>query len=219
MKKLNGLIFLIIFPLSLWAQEKINQFNSQGERHGIWKKTYNNGNLRYIGTFENGKEVGEFKYYSEHNPKHPSIIKTFDSNGVAVVKFYSEKGILESLGHMQQRSRIGKWVYYSKDGVTVIAEEHYEQGELDGQVITYYPNGKPTEIFNYKKGKLHGLAKRYSDEGILLDEVRYENGKRNGLAKYYNTKGELLYSGFYANDLKVGNWKYTKDGKRDSISN
>lgn len=219
MRRLRVILWSILVPMSLFGQEKINQFNANGERHGVWKKNYDNGNVRYTGTFNNGKEVGEFKYYNENNSKHPSITKKFNSIGISTVQFFSDKGVPESIGKMKDRRRIGKWVYYAKDGKTIISEENYKDGELEGQVITYYPNGQPTEVFNYKKGKIHGLVKRYSDEGIVLDEVMYEDGKRNGLAKYYNTKGELLYSGLYENDLKVGDWEYTKAGNRDKISN
>jgi antitoxin component YwqK of YwqJK toxin-antitoxin module len=219
MKGLLVALLVLSIPLSLMAQEKFNQFNSKGKRHGIWKKNFDNGNLRYTGTFNNGKEVGEFKYYSSTNSEHPIIVKKFDAKGIAKVFFYSEKGILESEGVMKGKHRIGKWIFFAKDGKTLISEENYKEGELEGQVITYYPNGQPTEVFNYKNGKIHGLVRRYSDEGIVLDEVMYEHGKRNGLAKYYNTKGELLYSGHYENDLKVGNWVYTKEGNRDKISN
>lgn len=201
------------------AQDRINQLNSRGERHGLWEKRYENGNLRYTGNFQNGQEVGEFKYYTENNPKYPSIVMRFDNRDIVTVSFYSDAGVLESTGTMQERRRIGKWVYYGKDGTTVISVEHYKNGELNGDVITYYPSGQPTEMYPYKEGKIHGVVKRYTDEGILLDEVRYEKGKRNGLAKYFNTKGELLYSGFYENDLKVGNWEYTEIGNRDHNSN
>lgn len=218
MKRLLSIILIIgILPMVLYAQENINQFDSNGARHGVWKKTYENGQIRYSGTFNHGKEVGEFKYYDENNPKFPIIVKKFNGS-VAEVHFFAETGVLESIGKMKNRSRIGKWRYFGRDGKTLISEENYVDGELEGKVVTYYSNGKPTEVFNYKKGKIHGLVQRFSNEGILLDAVNYEDGKRNGIAKYYNTKGELIYSGMYKNDLKVGNWEYTKDGKRDKVS-
>ena len=218
MKKLIIVLLIWTCPLSFFAQEKINQFNSKGERHGVWKKKYDNGTLRYTGTFSNGKEVGEFKFYSENNSKYPTIVKQFNSDGFSKVYFFSENGVPESEGFMKGKQRVGKWKYFAKDGKTLISEENYTEGELDGQVITYYPDGKPTEVFPYKNGKIHGMMKRYSNEGIVLDEVMYKDGKRNGLAKYYNTNGQLLYSGMYENDLKVGSWVYTEIGNRDKIT-
>ena len=219
MKKQVVVLLMLCFPLSFIAQEKINQFNSNGERHGTWKKTFENGNIRYAGTFQNGKEVGEFKYYSENNSKYPIIVRKFQPNGISEIYFYSENGVPESKGLMKGKLRIAKWIYFAKDGKTLLSEENYSEGKLEGDVITYYPNRKPTEVYPYKHGQIHGIMKRYSNEGIVLDEVVYENGKRNGLAKYYNTKGQLLYSGMYKNDLKVGNWEYTEIGNRDKTSN
>lgn len=213
------LLVLLLFPIAISAQEQMNQFDSNGQRHGLWQKTYEDGQLRYSGTFKNGKEVGVFNYYSPKSPKYPTIVKNFKSDGTAQVFFYSEKGIPESEGAMSGKERIGKWVYYAKDGKTILSIENYVKGVLEGEVKTFYANGKPTEILNYRNGKIHGLVQRYSDEGVLLDEVNYENGKRNGAAKYYNTKGELIYSGMYKNDLKVGTWEYTKAGNRDGVTN
>lgn len=217
MKKLKFVILILLYPMSLLAQEEINQFNSKGERHGVWKKYYDNGNIRYTGTFQNGKEVGEFRFYSENNSKFPTIVRQFDSDGLSKVFFYSENGVPESKGSMNGKLRVGKWIYFDKNGKTVLSEENYKDGVLDGELITFYPDGKPTEVYPYKNGKIDGMMRRFSNEGIVLDEVMYKDGLRNGPAKYYNTNGQLLYSGMYQNDIKVGNWVYTENGNRDQF--
>lgn len=196
------------------AQEKINQFNSEGERTGTWKKYYNNKRIRYQGQFEEGKEVGVFKYYSALSSDHPIAIKTFKKNSnKATIQFFTEKGILESEGEMNSKNRVGKWVYFHPDGKAILSEENYDNGILEGVSKTYYLTGKITEISHYKNGKLHGNLKRYADNGILLDDLNYENGKLHGAAKYYNVEGKLIYWGDYENDEKVGKWEYFENGK------
>ena len=64
------------FVLGIFSQ-KINQFDSENRRTGIWKKFYPNQEIRYEGQFKNGKEIGIFKFYEFSNSKHPSIIKNF----------------------------------------------------------------------------------------------------------------------------------------------
>ena len=200
-------IFSGIFTVS--AQEKINEFNKNGDRIGSWIKYYDNGKIRYQGQFEAGKEVGVFKYYSMVSSEHPIVIKTFSKEtGIAKVAFYSVEGKLESSGEMDGEKRVGKWFFYLKDGLTLISEEFYINGVLNGTATTYYRNGKITESLNYKDGKLEGSVKRFSDEGVLLDDLNYANGKLEGLAKYYNTFGKLRAFGNYENDLKVGKWQY-----------
>ncbi len=212
-------LFLMFFCAQLNAQEKINQFDLKGNRNGIWKKYYTNNNIRYEGQFKNGKEVGVFKYYSITSSKYPIAIKKFNSNNtIASVKFYTVEGILESKGEMDGKKRIGKWQYYHPDGKTIMIEENYLNGVLEGEFKSYYKTGKITEILNYKTGKLHGNTKRFADNGILLDDLNYKNGKLEGLAKYYNVDGKLIYTGKYENDEKVGEWEYYENGKKENVN-
>lgn len=211
----NLFIFLLLLiSVSGIAQEKINQLDDQGRRTGVWKKYYDNKNIRYEGQFEAGKEIGVFNYYGELNPKQPIIVKTFsEASDIAQVTYFYDGGTLQSVGSMKGTNRIGKWLYYNTDGKTIISEENYENGLLNGMATTYFSTGKKTEILIYKNGILHGNVLRYSSEGILLDDLQYENGKLHGPAKYYNVAGELVRKGLYENDEKVGNWEYFEIGE------
>jgi antitoxin component YwqK of YwqJK toxin-antitoxin module len=213
MSKLIVSILSLFFFFSAFAQEDINQLNAQGERVGVWKKYHANKRIRYQGQFENGKEVGVFKFYSIVSSDNPILIKTFSSrDGEVEVQFFSEKGVFESEGKMIGKERIGKWVYYT-NGKQIVAEEHYENGRLSGEYKIFYPNGKLTETSHFKDGKLHGNSKRYSDAGVLLDDLMYVNGEIHGEAVYYDASGKVRQKGLYENDLKVGVWEFYTDGQ------
>jgi antitoxin component YwqK of YwqJK toxin-antitoxin module len=204
----------MLFFLPLNAQEEINKFDLNGKRQGVWKKYYSNNNIRYEGTFKAGNEIGVFKYYDITDSTHPIIIKAFKPNStIATVSFYTVKGVLESTGTMDGKNRIGKWLYYYPDGKTLMIEENYVNGVLDGVFKSYYKTGKITEILNYKAGKLNGNTKRFADNGVLLDDLNYKNGKLEGAAKYYNINGKLIYAGHYKDDEKIGEWEFYKNGK------
>ncbi|PIE49702.1 MAG: hypothetical protein CSA39_01410, partial [Flavobacteriales bacterium] len=143
--------FLFVFPS--YAQQNINQVDADGNRHGLWKKYYKNNRIRYEGTFNHGKESGTFKFYSAANSEFPITIKKYGNNSdVAEVTFFTETGVLQSKGKMQGKNRIGKWLFYHEDGKTIMAEENYTNGLLDGEYKTFYNTGKPTEIAYYKNG-------------------------------------------------------------------
>ncbi|MHB1146193.1 MAG: toxin-antitoxin system YwqK family antitoxin [Lutibacter sp.] len=218
MKKLpyKSLFFFLLLFVSgtVMAQEKINQLDEQGRRTGVWKKYYDNKNIRYEGQFEAGKEIGIFNYYAELNSAHPILVKSYtEGSDNAKVSYFYEGGKLESEGTMNGKNRIGKWTYYNTDGKTIISEENYENGLLHGTATTYFSPGKITEVLTFKDGVLHGNVLRYSSEGILLDDLQYENGKLHGPAKYYNIAGKLIRKGNYENDQKAGNWEYFENGK------
>ena len=222
MKNYIPIIILAVLFLSnnsIIAQEKLNQLDNNGKRTGAWEKYYNNKRIRYKGQFVTGKEVGVFKFYSALNSDHPIAIKTFDkSSSIAEVKYYTEQGILESNGNMIGKKRVGKWLYYHKDGETIMSEENYVDGELNGEVKTFYKSGEITEILYYSKGKLHGNAKRYDIKGPLVSDLTYENGKLHGLAKYFDIDGKLMYTGNYENDVKTGEWEYYENGEQKNVN-
>jgi len=208
------LIFLLNFFVS-HSQDDVNQMDADGNRHGVWKKYYNNDRIRYAGTFDHGKEVGVFKFYSAVNSDYPIMVKEFDASGdLAKVSFYTPEGILESKGLMRGKQREGKWLYYHPDGKSVMSEENYLNGKLDGDYKTFYPSGEPTEITYYKNGLLHGNYKKYSIKGFLYQDFNYANGKLNGMAIYYSRKtGDLIKKGPFKDDLRVGTWENYVDGE------
>lgn len=87
-----------LFTALLVAQESFNQMDESGQRHGPWKKYYTGTKqLRYQGTFDHGKEVGEFRFYCQDCGDQPSVIKQFDKNSPeAVVSYFTPKGLLVS---------------------------------------------------------------------------------------------------------------------------
>jgi len=215
MNKFYLIVFFVAGIISINAQSKINQMDGNGERDGVWKKYYSNNRVRYVGQFEHGKEVGVFKYFSASNSDNPIIIKKYHRNDdLADVQFFTSSGVIESKGMMRGKNREGKWLFYHANGKTVMSEENYKNGKLDGSYKTFYSNGKPTEITSYKNGLQHGNYKKYSIKGFLYQDFNYANGMLNGLATYFSRKtGDIIKKGPYKDDLRVGTWENYVDGE------
>lgn len=208
-----GVLLTCFFTVDSTVAQKINQFDKNNQRTGIWRKYYENQKIRYEGEFKNGKEIGVFKFYDASSSQHPIIIKTFTRNTDSVkVEFFSIQGILQSKGFFIEKNRVGKWHYFFKDG-KIMSEEFYSQGKLQGKLINYYPNGKATEITEYQNGLKHGISQKYSSDGILIEEVTFEKGVLNGLAKYFELNGNLKEKGIYKNGKKFGKWEFYIDGE------
>jgi len=189
--------------------------DTEGKRDGTWKKYYTNNRVRYVGTFDHGKEVGTFKYYSASSSDYPIIIKEFHKNeNYADVQFFTTSGILESKGVMIGKKREGKWLFYHSNGKAIMSEENYKNGKLDGVYQTFYSNGELTEITSYKNGLIDGNYKKYSIKGLLYNDFNYSGGKLNGMAIYYSRKsGDLIKKGPFKNDMRVGTWENYVDGE------
>ena len=68
-KKITVLLILVVSFIGN-AQDKLNQFDDKGERHGTWKGYYDDSKLlRYEGSFIHGKESGLFTYYANSDKK------------------------------------------------------------------------------------------------------------------------------------------------------
>ena len=208
-------IFFILISTSLGAQEEINQMDSNGKRHGIWKKTFpGSQQLRYEGTFDHGKEVGVFKFYCEECGKQPTVVSTFnDKDNSAWVQYFTIKGKLVSEGKMINKEREGEWVAYHEKSKQVMSREFYKDGKLHGKQITYYPNGKVTEELSYVNGIKEGENLYYSPEGVLIKKLQYRNDQLEGAATYYDAFGVVVIEGNYKQGKKHGLWKYFKNGQ------
>lgn len=213
-KKIVVVLFLLFVSGEIISQSKINQFDKSGKRHGIWRKTHPNGNIRYKGQFEHGKEVGTFQFYAITGGEHPMVIKEFKKEtSLLDVYFYSNKGVIESKGKMDGKKRIGIWIYFFSDGTTILSSESYKDGLLDGEVKIYYKSGILTEVSHYKAGKLHGNRIRYSDSGVVTENLTYQDDIMHGPAIIYDNEGEIFAKGNYENGIKTGVWEFNMDGE------
>ena len=197
------------------SQPEINQFDSNGKRHGIWKKNFDNSEqLRYEGEFNHGKEIGVFKFYCEDCKSKPSVIKTFNGQGdSAEVNYYTKKGKLLSEGKMIGKNRVGEWIYYHSKSNGIMTKENYVNGKLDGLKNTYFLNNKLAEELMYVNGIKEGINNYYSPTGVLLKKLLYKNDELHGPATYYDGSGNVTLEGNYKDGKKHGIWKTYKNGK------
>lgn len=216
MKMRYSFIFFLMFTNFMLAQN-VNQFDANGKRHGIWKKTFEDSDvLRYEGQFEHGKEIGLFKFYKNYKKKAIlSATKLFNNtNEIAEVKFLASNGKVVSEGKMNGKTYIGTWKYYHKNSDQLLTIENYnDAGKLIGERLVYYPNGQVAEKQNYIDGKLHGESYWLSEKNVVLKTYIYDHDELHGEAKFYTPKGDLVSEGQYKRGKKDGVWKYYENGK------
>ena len=139
------LFILLTFSISINAQN-INQLNSSGKKHGIWKKTYDNGNLRYSGEFSNDIPIGIFYYY--YKTGELQLEKEFFHKGTAAATYiFYKNGNLKASGLYVNELKDSTWNYYNRDSVLIL-QEVYSKGILNGAVKTFYDEGS---IYEEKK--------------------------------------------------------------------
>ncbi len=200
---------------TLKAQEKTNQLDVDGKKHGFWKGVFEDSKRpRYEGTFEHGEEVGTFKYFD--NTKAQSLIATreFSEKGtVALTTFFDQKGNKVSEGKTINRLNEGIWNYYHKGSKQLMKVENYKNGKLEGLQKIFYPTGEIAEERNYKNGLKEGIYKIYAQNGKVLEEATFKNNLYDGLAIFRDANGQIVSQGNFVKNEKKGIWEFYKDGK------
>jgi len=212
------LLFLsvVFINFSVAQEEKFNQFNEKGNRHGVWKGVHEKSQRpRYEGTFVNGRETGVFKYFDD--TKAGTVIATRDfskGDGSCYVIMYNQKGNKVSEGLLnKERQNEGVWKYYHQNSPQPMSVETFRNGKLHGKSTVYYKNGKIASETHYKDGIKDGLYKKYSESGIVLEEIPYKNNQFFGKVIYRDINGKVISEGMYERGLKKGIWKFYENGK------
>ena len=193
-------------------KSKINQVDSQGQKHGFWTRKYKNGQVAYEVYFNHGKPVGEHKRYTENGTMYAHLI--FDNKGYAKAKLYNDNGKLGATGFYFDKKRDSTWIFFSKNG-DMIAKESYKKGVRHGYSRKYFDNGNVLEENRYIDGVEDGIWKQYYEDGTPRLEGRVSDGKLHGYYLQYKPTGALYIRGKHKDGLKDGIWKYnTIRGKK-----
>ncbi|WP_339886927.1 hypothetical protein [uncultured Flavobacterium sp.] len=213
-RKIVTVFILLISGLS-FSQESINQLDTKGERHGLWKGTYEESKRpKYEGVFEHGKETGIFKFFDD--TKAGKVIATRDftkGNETCYVTMFDRKNNIVSEGLLINKEYEGEWKYYHKESKVVMSSENYKKGILSGVKKTFYDDGSVAEILNFSEGKRNGNYKKFGVNEKILEDLNYKNDELHGVATYYDGLGNISIQGQYNEGLKSGVWKTYEKGK------
>lgn len=210
-----ALIIILVTCGSLTAQTDINLLNQNGKKQGPWKGLYEESKrVRYEGTFEDGKEIGTFKYYDDTKASSVLAERTFNpKDNSAYTVFFDQKKNKISEGKIIGKLREGEWIYYHENSTIPMTKERYKADKLNGLRQVYFPNGKIAEEINYTNGVREGNYRKYTPAGIVLEETFYKKGEIHGNAIFRGSDGKLASEGKFVNGLKKGMWKFYEGGK------
>ncbi len=83
----------------------------------------------------------------------------------------------------------------------------YADNELEGDLITSYPDGEIKEKTNYVHGRKEGVSTYYNKDGSKKLEANYRQDLLNGLYTEYGRNGAILMKGSFLNDQRNGLWE------------
>lgn len=209
---MRSLILFFVFGLASFtsiSQESLNKTDASGMKQGKWVARYPGGTLKYEGTFDRNKPVGEWKRY--HGNGKMKALMSYRTNSARVsATLFDEEGVRYAKGVFEGTLRDSIWNFYSGD--ILLLTENYSLGKKEGKSTGYYPDGKVMWKKEWKNDLTDGIAVEYDPSGIKRSEIFYVEGKRSGRANFYDESGRLTMEGSYVDDLSDGTWKMFGQG-------
>jgi len=196
---------------------------------GEWLTYYENGFLKSIWHFENGKKNGWFKIIAEDN----SLIQSGKfKNGLpdsVVTSYYPTKVVSERACYQNGRLNGTQESYYDDGKIKIkismlngqatgTTEEFYADGGLKSSglkshglwqdtVKYYFPNGKVQRTVPYNiEGKITGKLSGYYETGNKMVTNTYLIDTLNGPSEEFFPNGLLAEEGIYRNGVRDSIW-------------
>jgi antitoxin component YwqK of YwqJK toxin-antitoxin module len=187
--------------------KRINQYDSEGRKQGLWYNYNNEGNISSKGSYKNGLMDGYWEFYWE-NGKISSKGSFINGDRDGMWESYWFSGKLSVKGRYKNGSYNGIWEKYSNTG-ELEGKYLYE----DGKLIKKIPLTESKKLFIPRK--LSGENSRWSDwnnsqpikDGVRINQ--YDNeGRKQGYWEFYYSSGNIHSKGNYTNGKNDGVWEF-----------
>lgn len=175
-----------------WTNDKSRRIEiihyTNGKKHGITSKWYDNGQLEYTREYEHDIPHGQWQRWEpDGKPVKVENYKQGVKDGRE--QFYS-LGVLETEIIWKDGTQHGLMRKYDKYKGALVSEHTYEKGLLNGPWRQYFDDGKSISIEGqYEDNKPVGVKTEYYDDGSIHMKTQYENGEKINI-KYYTRNGE-----------------------------
>jgi len=183
----------------------------------VKEEYYDNGKLKYKGSYIDSIPVGLHKYFSKDGSVQTGMIYNEIGKllGEGLVddnekkqgswKFYYESGELLSRGRYLDDKRIDEWLFYYRNG-NLEEKGKYIKGNPVGEWNWFHENGNIWRIENYENGKEEGSFVEFAPDSSVINKGEYVDGEKEGFWFYH--VGDHTEEGNYQGGLKEGLWKY-----------
>ncbi|MEI7501134.1 MAG: toxin-antitoxin system YwqK family antitoxin [Bacteroidota bacterium] len=207
-------IFILstIFSFSVFGQDTLNRTDINGLKQGFWCKRDSAGRTIYEGRFKNGIPAGEFRYYYPNGKvKTVSILSDYGKRAFTIS--YFPNGQKMAAGNYLNEKKDSTWLFFSESNGSLVSEEQYCSGLIDGVSKVFNPEGGLSEVHYYKKGVRDGLWEQYYLDGKIKLRATYKAGEKHGLFQTFYNSGQLMFEGGYKFGHQDGTWiYYNEDG-------
>jgi len=210
MQRIFIVVIIVFFAGAVFGQDTINRTDNEGRKQGFWRKADSAGQKIYEGNFVAGIPTGEFRYfYSNGSLKTSSIMTRQGKHAVTVSYFPNGKKM--AAGNYLNEKKDSLWQFFNDITGSLISEEYYKEGKIEGKSRVFYLEGSVSELKYYKNGIPDGIWEQYYTDGKIKLRGSHIAGEKQGLFKTFSLSGRVMVSGQYSSGLQDGIWTYFDD--------
>ena len=181
--------------------EKINRYNEQGLKKGVWIVWNINHQKTEEGNWKKGMRHGIFKFYNawgqlDRLEKFEFGIAIIDADEVELAdvrKTYHTDGSIASIGTYQHNEKVGVFRYYNTKN-ELIQGERYENAIRIAEGITD------------EQGRKQGNWKWYYSDGSLRSTGSYVDDLQSGKWVFFDENGNTIQTGVFRSGMFHGEW-------------
>lgn len=200
-----------------------------GKKDGAWFEWWEN-RLSFAGDYKIGRPHGEFVYFDRnanelgrfsivngtgtmvtfHANKRPSSkTRIYQGTIDGPYQEFNQRGKLVREGRYRADVKHGLWKEWTLDGATLLVEESWKMGKLDGKVKKYV-DGKLSMEATYIDGRVDGAYTEYRDgKPSLIGQ--FADDQKHGTWTIYAPSGATLRIANYKNGVLDGAWRELAD--------
>lgn len=187
----------------VYSEERINRYDINAKRTGVWRDLFPNGQLKEEGMWLNGLRNGVFKFFDDKGKllkleKYEDGLLVIDEAATAMLDIRKEfypSGKVHLEGTYRDGKRQGNFREYDEQG-----------NEIGGQL--YDGDIKIGEGRIDSLGRRVGAWKLFHPNGVTKAVGNYVNGKRDGAWVYFYENGKTEQKGSFKEDILTGQWTW-----------
>lgn len=176
-----------------------------GQRHGIHRVWYANGQLEVSGQYKDDRPEGEWLRYSEQGVL---LYKSTCINGQleGEASCYYPTGAISRRWTYKQGKPHGESIVFDMTGQKLL-QENVQNEQRHGERFRWQ-QGVIVEHSHWKEGQKHGLQKSFWWDGQIMEQGHCSDGKRQGKWQRFWYGGAKEWEGEYTDDKREKRWNF-----------
>lgn len=181
-----------------------------GKKEGIWKTFYENGKIKTLGAFLADVKDGRWTYF------HPDSLAAYselwaEGELKSVSDFTSVSGKILSGG--ESKNGIGRVLRYHLSGIRK-QKFSISNGVPDGQFWDYDSLGRVLRLRQFNQGELEGELIEFYPDSSVASKTTFQNGEENGPTISLHTNGKPALNGWFTRGKEDSTWtEFFENGK------